>query len=306
MRKRVPLNAVRAFEAAARYQNLVRAADELCVTPTAVSHQVRVLEDFLQIRLFNRQSGRLELTAGAKTCFAKLTDALDRIDFALAEVKKADSRERIVVAASPSVTSLWLLPRLLRFMAAAPMVDVEVTTLGSPSNPENAEADIMICNWNTAGERRIEPLMEEEVIPVCAPSLLGQKSSVGRGALTELPLLHDDKHRPATTAPFPTWDRYFSEFDLPLHNTAKGLRFNQSSHAVEAAMDGLGVLLGRSQLVRSALDEGRLVQVSEAYSVRFQYFVVSSWQMHSKPGVLFREWLQSEAGKPAHLKAVAA
>ena len=93
MRRRIPLNAVRAFEAAARHQSLVRAADELCVTPTAVSHQIRLLEDFLQTKLFIRKNSRLELTTDARACLDKLTSALDLIDGALvAVVAKADNR----------------------------------------------------------------------------------------------------------------------------------------------------------------------------------------------------------------------
>lgn len=93
MRRRVPLNAVRAFEAAARYRSLVRAADELCVTPTAVSHQIRLLEDFLQTKLFLRKNSRLELTTDSLECLEKLTNALDLIDEALASVSAPDDDE---------------------------------------------------------------------------------------------------------------------------------------------------------------------------------------------------------------------
>lgn len=297
MRRRVPLNAVRAFEAAARHGNLGGAADELCVTPTAISHQIRGLEDFLQVKLFNRHGGRLELTNGAQTFHNRLTDALDRIEFALAELRPADEHERLVVAASPSVTSLWLLPRLQRFVASAPKVDVVLTELSPDGSFENA--DLAICHRDTALDRRIEPLMQEEVVPVCAPSLFRQAGDNGRRALLELPLIHDDKTTPIKRGLFPTWDAYFSTFGLPPHNTGKGLRFNLSSHSVEAAVDGHGVLLGRTRLIASALEEGSLVQVADPYPGRYLYYLVSPLQMITKAGAMFRDWLRAEVAEGA-------
>ena len=172
MRRRVPLNAVRAFEAAARYKSLVRAADELCVTPTAVSHQIRLLEDFLQTKLFLRKNSRLELTTESRACLGKLTNALDLIDEALLSLgEPLDDRQRIMVGASASVASLWLLPRMSQFVKTEPDIDVTITTFVKRQDIENDDTDLWICNWQTAVDRRIEPLMEEEIIPVCSPEL---------------------------------------------------------------------------------------------------------------------------------------
>lgn len=297
MRRRVPLNAVRAFEASARHLNLVRAADELCVTPTAVSHQIRLLEDFLQVKLFLRKNGRLEMTPGSRACFEQLADALDDIDAALAAVgKPADAPRRVVIGASPSLTSLWLLPRLQRFCGQAPEIDVVVNTFQNRAAIEADSNDLSIFSWHTKLDRRIDLLMEEEIVPVCAPDLLRETGLSGADALRELPLVHDDKREIRASGHFPTWERYLGDYGIARPDTSKGLRFNQSCHAIEAAIEGHGVLLGRSLLVQSALDSGRLARVAEPYPVRFPYFVISAWQATSQAGAQFRDWLLEEAG----------
>lgn len=294
MRRRVPLNAVRAFEAAARYKNLVRAADELCVTSTAVSHQVRLLEDFLQIKLFDRRSGRLELTGPAKNCLEELTDALDRIDAALANVRKGDTRERLTVAAATSVTSLWLLPRLQRFVAASPNIDVVFNAFNNVAAMDGKHIDLAISNWAVSGNKHFELLMEEEIVPVCAASLLADGLSHD-DALRTLPLLHDDKRTPRYNGLFPTWERYFNEFGVARADTAKGLRFNQSGLAIEAAVEGYGMLLGRSRLIAPLLESGKLVRLAPPYPTLFPYFIVSTKPVSSAACDQFRDWLHVEA-----------
>lgn len=298
MRRRVPLNAVRAFEAAARYGNLVRAAEELCVTSTAVSHQVRLLEDFLQVKLFDRRSGRIELTAAGRSCLDDLTDALDRIDAALKVLIRPGARERLIVAASASVTSLWLLPRLQRFVHTAPNTDVILNAFNNVAALEAKNIDVGISNWTVTGDRHIELLMEEEIVPVCAPCLLDGGRSAD-DVLHDMPLLHDDKRAPRANGLFPTWESYFDQLGYRRRDTNKGLRFNQSNLAVEAAIEGYGVLLGRSRLIAPALESGRLIQIAEPYPIRFPYFIVTSKQIGSSARDLFCNWLQGEAHAPA-------
>ncbi|RYE37792.1 MAG: LysR family transcriptional regulator, partial [Hyphomicrobiales bacterium] len=196
MRRRVPLNAVRAFEAAARYKSLVRAADELCVTPTAVSHQIRLLEDFLQAKLFLRKNSRLELTADSRACLGKLTNALDLIDEALMSLREpVDARQRLLVGASASVASLWLMPLMTDFVGSSPDIDVTITTFIKRQEIENGDNDLWICNWQTALDRRIEPLMEEEIIPVCSPLLVERYGSRSSDILRDVPLIHNDRDK---------------------------------------------------------------------------------------------------------------
>ena len=197
MRRRIPLNAVRAFEAAARHQSLVRAADELCVTPTAVSHQIRLLEDFLQFKLFLRKNSRLELTPESRMCLEHLTSALDTIDDALNMLRKPkEARDRLMVGASASVASLWLMPRLKGFVRQAPEVDVSITTFVDRMAIEAKNPDLWICNWQTDMDRRIEVLLEEEILPVCSPKLAEEYGDLSFESLAELPLIHVDRSKP--------------------------------------------------------------------------------------------------------------
>jgi len=301
MRRRVPLNAVRAFEAAARHKSLVRAADELCVTPTAVSHQIRLLEEFLQTKLFLRKNSRLELTQASREYMGKLTNALDLIDEALMSLKDpTESRQRLLVGASASVALHWLMPRMSDFVSTAPEVDVSINTFIARHEIEHNETDLWICNWQTAVDRRVEPLMEEEIIPVCSPELAARYGNRASEILAEVPLVHIERAKSDQDGPYPDWERYLREFGVTRSEFGKGPRFNQASPAMDAAKAGLGALLGRSLLIDKALANGELVQIGEAYPIRSPYYLVSSWQP-SAPGVVnkFKDWLYRQVPERA-------
>ena len=296
MRRRVPLNAVRAFEAAARHQSLAQAAQELCVTPTAISHHVRLLEDFLQVQLFDRKSGRIVLNAAAQPCLAKLSEGLDLINSALGVLSQQDTRTRLLVGASPSVASLWLLPRLQRFVDVAPTVDVILSAVSGRSNFEDKSFDATISNWNGSSDQRVERLMDEDVVPVCAPRLLARARQDGLDPLLTLPLIHEDKKDGRHGGTFPGWRRYLAEIGAGPRDIGSGLRFNQSSLAVEAAIEGYGMLLGRSRLIEQALAAGRLTQVTDAlYPTSFPYFLVTRGDTSNPALEQFRTWLMAEA-----------
>lgn len=297
MRRRVPLNAVRAFEAAARHQSLVRAADELCVTPTAVSHQIRLLEDFLQYKLFLRQNSRLVLTPESRACLDKLTGALDMIDDAIVSLRKPlDMPERLNVGASASVASFWLMPRLQNFFRRSPEIDLSITTFIHRAAIEADNSDLWICNWQTSVDRKVELLMEEEIIPVCSPQLAEEYGELGVKSLRTLPLVHVDRAKIDLNGQYPTWERYLREFGLDREHVEKGPRFNQGGAAIEAAKAGMGALLGRSILIEKALETGELVQIGEPYPIRSPYYIVSPWNTASSAVNIFKDWLFSEVG----------
>jgi LysR family glycine cleavage system transcriptional activator len=297
MRRRVPLNAVRAFEAAARHNSLVRASDELCVTPTAVSHQIRLLEEFLQSKLFLRKNSRLELTPESRACLAKLTEALDLIDDAIVSLRKPlDMPDRLVVGASASVASLWLMPRLQRFFRISPDIDISLTTFIQRSQIEADTSDVWICNWRTNLDRKVELLLEEEIIPVCSPQLAQEYGELSFSSLHDLPLVHVDRAKADSNGQYPDWERYLREYGIARSDTAKGPRFNQGGPAIEAAKAGMGALLGRSILIEKALETGELVRLGEAYPIRNPYYLVSSMQVTSGAINRFKDWLFAEAG----------
>lgn len=307
MRKRVPLNAIRAFEATARHGSVARAADELCVTPTAVSHHIRVLEDFLQANLFVRKNSRIELAPEARNSVTRISQALDLIEdamSALGQIERAD-RQRISVMAGASVVALWLMPRLSDFLRTEPDVDINLRTFLSRKEAEQQEADIRICNWYSSLDCQIEPLVEEEIVPVCSPKFLAQFGNNTRDVLRHAPLIHVDPHRDGPDNIYPDWERYLAEYGVCRSDIGHGPRFNQSGSAIEAASAGIGVILGRSLLTERALATGQLVPVAECYPVRSPYFIVSSWKEESKEALQqFKDWLLSKVQKNEYLHAV--
>lgn len=293
MRSYIPLNALRAFEAAARHLSFTRAAAELCVTPTAVSHQIRSLEEFLETPLFERKSGKLALTAVTSNALQELSEGFNKLESALLTLNRRGGRRKVSVAASPSVAALWLMPRLPRFLACAPEVDVNLQTVIAPGNFGDGGFDVAICCTRDHPSRKVDYLMSEEIVPVCSPRLLAQSGLTRDAALRRLPLIHDDK----ANDDFPTWRRYFEATQAGNRPIGGGLRFNQSSLAIEAAINGHGLLLGRTRLIADILAGGRLTLLSERpYPVPSRYYIVRQRTQEASVVRIFLEWLAAEAG----------
>ncbi|MEI4487780.1 LysR substrate-binding domain-containing protein [Frigidibacter sp. MR17.14] len=299
MRRRVPLNAIRAFEAAARNASVVKAADELCVTPTAVSHQIRILEEFLQVELFKRRNNRIVMTDEAAANIARLTRALDLIDeavVAFADARPATRYSTLSVATSASVASLWLVPKISHFLAIEPDVELDLSTFVSRAEAEARECDVRICNWKSDLDCRIEPLLEEEIFPVCAPALAARFGNDRREILSRAPLVHVDRRMTGFEPNQPDWQQYLGDCGMSRAQVMHGPRFNQASTAIDAARAGVGVILGRSLLVAQALASGDLVQVGEAHPRRSPYYLMTPHRPSNAPLLQsFRDWLLSLA-----------
>ncbi|MEC7764403.1 MAG: LysR substrate-binding domain-containing protein [Pseudomonadota bacterium] len=299
MRKRVPLNAIRAFEAVARNTSVAKAANELCVTPTAVSHQIRLLEDFLQIELFERRNSRIYPTSEATANVNRISQALDLIDEAVLSLTSMGQEEhrKLSVSAPASLASLWLVPRLGRFIETEPDVDLSLRTFLNRKDAEAQDSDLKICPWQGGGAGfHAEPFAEEATTPVCAPELAARFDHDKDLILRKAPLIHVDRAPLGYEGDYPDWARYIAEYGVSRSETTHGLRFNQSGQAVEAAVAGAGVLLGRSLLIDKALAEGRLVEVAESYPVRTPYYVLSPWNPKSRQTLQkFKDWLVSAA-----------
>ncbi|GGB09316.1 LysR substrate-binding domain-containing protein [Allosediminivita pacifica] len=292
MRKRVPLNAIRAFEAVARNQSVAKAADELCVTPTAVSHQIRLLEDFLQADLFTRKNSRIYLTPESTAILARISSALDLIDESVSTLQTiADEKDRqLAVGVSSSVASHFLMPRIGHFLSGSPEIDLSLHTYLTVREAEAQQIDLTICNWDSSREWRREALVEEEIMPVCTPAMAQAWEGDHARLLAEAPLIHTD--RVGFDGNMPDWGRYLGEYGIPRKDQIHGPRFNQAGSAIEAARSGVGVMLGRSLLIQHALERGELVAVGESYPERSVYYMLSPWK--SERATLlqqFKDWL---------------
>jgi LysR family transcriptional regulator, glycine cleavage system transcriptional activator len=291
MRTYIPLNALRAFEAAARHLSFTRAAAELCVTPTAISHQVRMLEEFLHTPLFQRKSGKLILTPAASNALQELSEGFNKLESALLALNRRGRQRKLSVAASPSVASLWLMPKLSRFFATAPDVELSLCTLTGESDFSDGPFDVAICSTDDHPGRKVDYLMEERIYPVCSPALLEDLGLTSEAALSELPLIHDDK----VNEQFPTWRRFFEATQSAMRDVTCGLRFNQSSLAIEAAIRGHGLLLGRNRLIATALAERRLTILSDRpHPDPLRYYVVRQRGEERRAVRTFLDWLCAE------------
>ncbi|ABC21589.1 transcriptional regulator GcvA [Rhodospirillum rubrum] len=299
-RRLPPLTALRTFEAVARHLSVTNAADELSVTPAAVSQQIRQLEDTLGTALLRRHGRSLALTDAGRALQPGLSEAFDRLVQAITEMRPAaDARPVVRVAVTPSFAEKWLVPRLGLFIRANEGIDVHV--MAGMELMDFAREPVDLAVRFGAGRYpglTVELLREEEVFPVCAPALLSGAQPIRKVVdLRHHVLIHDDN--PAERDVCPDWTMWLTAAgfaDLP---AANGPRFNQSSMVLEAAAQGLGVALAKGFLARADLESGRLARpFAENHALRFAYWVVSTPQALVRPEVrLFRDWLLGEAAE---------
>ena len=292
-RRLPPLNALRAFEAAARHLNFSRAADELAVTPGAVSQQIQNLEDYVGAALFKRTPKGLLLTDAA---LPALREAFDRLAEAASMLTAAVDGRRLTVSVAPSFAAKWLVPRLGKFEEAHPHVDVWVSAGMELVDFASGEIDIAIRYG--AGRYpglEVARLMQETVIPVAAPELLAANPLNDIDELAGHILLHDGS--PDADDSCPDWTMWLAARGIRGVDGARGPRFNQSSLVIEAAVNGRGVALAKRALAQADLDAGRLVAPFQiATAVDFAYYVVHPKAKGRLPQVkAFVSWLTAEA-----------
>jgi LysR family glycine cleavage system transcriptional activator len=293
-----PLNALRAFEAAARLGSFVRAADELLVTPTAISHQIKGLEDTLGVELFVRLPRGLRLSdAGARFLpdLIKGFDALARAGERLFDVGLFGVLHVNTLA---SFAHCWLVPRIINFQRRYPDLDVRVSTSVRHIDFVDDDVDVTVRYGKGiySGLRSIK-IMEEDVCPVAAPSLVN-----GDPPLRDWPdlekhrLLHD--YLTDDSEPWVSWGVWLRRAGMEGRiDASRGLAFDNSASLVEAAVRGHGVALGRSALVAEHIREGRLIPLfGTRHPADYAYFAVAPESTADQPKVqAFIDWLKEES-----------
>ena len=302
-RRLPPLNALRAFEAAARHMNFSRAADELSVTPGAVSQQIQNLEDYIGGPLFKRTPKGLLLTDAAQTALPALREAFDRLAEAASLLTAVEEGRRLTVSVAPSFAAKWLMPRLGRFEAAHPEIEVWVNTGLELVDFASGEIDLAI-RYGSGRYPGLEVthLLSETVSPVASPGLLDEHPLGQLADLAGVTLLHDGS--PDADESCPDWAMWLAARGVKGVDGARGPRFNQSSLVIEAAVNGRGVALAKQTLAQADLDAGRLVQPFEdATAVDFAYFIVHpKAKARLKQVRAFTAWVLAEA--QAHERAL--
>jgi LysR family glycine cleavage system transcriptional activator len=308
-RRLPPLNALRAFEAAARHLSLSKAAEELSVTPAAVSHQIRTLEDHLGVPLFRRDGRSLLLTDAGQACLPGIREGFERLASAIDEIDSLGMQGVLTVSVAPSFAAKWLVPRLDRFQAQHPEIDVRVSASMQLTDFSRDDVDMAIrYGSGRYPDLVVERLLTESVFPVCSPDLMKGKTALkSPEALAQHVLLHDDS--PDNDESCPTWAMWLKAAGVDGVDASRGPRFNQSSLVIEAAMLGKGVALAKATLATADLKAGRLVKPFEGSApVDFAYYMVCPKAKLNLPKVaVFRDWLRAEAvGEAAPAPRVAA
>jgi LysR family glycine cleavage system transcriptional activator len=295
-RRLPPLNALRAFEAAARHLNFSRAADELSVTPGAVSQQIQNLEDYVGAALFKRTPKGLLLTDAAQTALPALREAFDRLAEAASLLTAAVDGRRLTITAPPSFAAKWLVPRLGAFERAYPHVDVWLSAGMELVDLAAGEVDLAIRYG--AGRYpglEVKRIVSEMVIPVVSPGLLAEQPLASAEDLANHTLLHDGS--PEIDDSCPDWSMWLAARGLRGIDGQRGPRFNQSSLVIEAAVNGRGVALAKRTLAQADLEAGRLVApLPIATAVDFAYYLVHPKAKGRLPQVkAFIGWIEAEA-----------
>jgi len=304
-RRLPPLNSLRAFEAAARHLNFSRAADELAVTPGAVSQQIQNLEDYVGAPLFKRTPKGLLLTDAAQTALPALREAFDRLAEAASLLTAAVDGRRLTITAPPSFAAKWLVPRLGAFERAHPQVEVWLSAAMELIDLSTGEVDVAIRYG--AGRYpglEVKRLVSETVLPVLSPALLAETPLEKPEDLAAHVLLHDGS--PDLDDSCPDWSMWLAARGVRGVDGQRGPRFNQSSLVIEAAVNGRGVALAKHTLAQADLEAGRLVAPLQiATAVDFAYYLVHSKAKARLPQVkAFISWIEAEA--QAHEAALAA
>src|SRR6266704_1874408 len=250
MTARLPsLNGLRAFEAAARHLSFTVAASELNVTQTAISHQIRRLEEELGIRLFIRQNRALALTPEARDYLPGVRAAFNDLRLATEQLLRRENDHVLTISTLASLAAKWLLPRLSAFQEAHPGIDVRITT-----STGDVDAAIRYGRGHWPG-LRADWLMADELFPVCSPALLAGKKPLRRPEdLADHVLLH------SSAANDDDWRLWLTAAGLPTNlATQRGITFDLVFMTVPAAIDGIGVAMGRTSYVEADIAKGRLV-----------------------------------------------
>jgi LysR family glycine cleavage system transcriptional activator len=289
------LNSLRAFEVAARKGGFVAAADELNVTPAAVSHQVKTLESYLEIQLFRRLPKGLELTESGRELLPELSKGFNHFARALGSLTDGELTGKLTISVLSSFATLWLVPRLDSFLQTYPEIQLRLMTSTNPEGLSLGKVDILIpYGMGNYPGFSSNLLMRDSIFPVCAPSLLNNVPLRRYKDLEQHTLLHDiDVGIDEQTM---TWKRWFRDAGLSGVVSSRNVEFENSILLTEAAVRGQGVALGRLSLVRDHLATGRLLRpLKTARPADYAYYTVTTQAASEHPRTqTFLSWLGAQ------------
>ena len=291
-----PLNSLRAFEATARHLSFQNAAEELSVTPGAISQQIKKLEDILQTPLFHRNNRAVTLTKAGRVLQPDLSRGFESLDDAVQQLKQSAEHQHITVSMTPSFAAKWLVPRLEKWTAQQPNVDVRISASLGLANfgPDGVDLGVRFGSGNYDGLTSAL-LLKESFVVVCSPIFIdGSKQIKTPEDLHDHTLIHVSGPQ---GAPGTDWQEWLKSAGVDGIDTSRGLVFDDTTVAILAAIGGQGVLLSRRALVEDDIAAGRLALPFDLdLPLEFAWRIVAPEGKLKRPEVnAFRDWLLSEA-----------
>jgi len=294
--RRPSLKAISTFEAAARHESFKDAAKELSLTPSAISHQVKQLEQQVGVNLFHRLSGGLAITDAGAAYLKLLGPAFAEIDDATKQVMQLEYSDQLTIRSTPSFARKWLLDRLPDFLEKHEDIDVKVIATSELLDFRKKNIDIGIhYGQSTWPGSVVKPLLSERVLPMCSPALKdkpdGLRSIVD---LYDFTLIHTERN-------LVTWKMWLAEQGVPIDKEFRGVYLDPSELAIEAAVRGVGVVLESDLLAATELEEGSLVPAFDEAETQIAsyYLVYPEDHMHIPKVVAFTDWIADMANKYA-------
>jgi putative choline sulfate-utilization transcription factor len=291
------------FEAVSRRKSFTAAADELCLTQSAVSRQIKALEDHLGLRLFRRKHRAIELTAEGSRLFDAVTRGLDEIALCVGDLQAVNETPQITVSASVAFSYYWLMPRLKHFSERYPNIDLRVLATDQQADLPQGDVDIAVLygagNWNGVETRR---LFGERVYPVCSPGYLHDHPELLRpNDLLDQTLLHLEGGGNIWGAV--DWKVWLARQGVIGQPVRRGIRLNSYPMVLQGAEAGRGIALGWSYITDAMLADGRLVcPVGAPLETQSSYYIGASLDRASTPAVTsFFEWIMEEVSEGVDL-----
>lgn len=290
-----PLKALLAFEAASRHGSFAQGAEELGVTPSAVSHHIQQLEDFLGVKLFQRHAGRAIPTSAGRRYAQEITHAFTIIAGATNLVAPQSQTRHLVIASGPSFAAKWLQPRLPQFLNANPGMRVRLSTLSDQSELDGSRFDIAIIYGKPdALQWDFEPLLTENLRPLCSPALIETLGIRTPKDLRKATLIHSVNAL--------SWSDYLRRIGLPDLKTENELWIDRSTMAIDAAVNGMGIVLESEILAASELRNGTLIapfaDPGLSIATTSYYLVKAPHSGNAAQTTAFEKWLRNKIDMP--------
>lgn len=294
--RRPSLKAISTFESAARHESFKDAAKELSLTPSAISHQVKQLEQQVGVNLFHRLSGGLAITDAGAAYLKLLGPAFAEIDDATKQVMQLEYSDQLTIRSTPSFARKWLLDRLPDFLEKHQDIDVKVIATSELLDFRKKNIDIGIhYGQSTWPGSVVKPLLSERVLPMCSPALKDKLNGLRSVAdLYGFTLIHTERN-------LVTWKMWLAEQEVPFDKEFRGVYLDPSELAIEAAVRGVGVVLESDLLAARELDEGSLVPAFDETESKIAsyYLVYPEDHMHIPKVIAFTDWIADMAKKYA-------